>query len=158
MLKDITNRGQSLRISRNYRFENGLSDFDLEANNELAKVDKFEAKKQKYMYIVDKLMNSNISFSDIAKNIGHGPSMITYLNTGRTKEIKYFYDGGFPIRPVGKDRDAAVERDVIAGMTVEEVAIKYDLAPKRVDLILRELGWGKWGDLRLPMGKTPNDL
>lgn len=84
---------------------------------------------EKYQNIIDLLTNSEKSFSEIAKETNSAPSHIKRINDGEIKLVRFaFQDIVFPIRETKEERNKRIINDLNEGMSVKDVAQKYDMA------------------------------
>lgn len=92
---------------------------------------------EKYENIIDLLKNSEKSLSEIAKETNSSPSYIKQINDGGVKLVKFaFQDTVFPIRESKEERNKRIMDDLNEGMSVKDVAQKYDMADSSIRTIV----------------------
>lgn len=92
---------------------------------------------EKYQNIIDLLTNSEKTFSEIAKETNSSPSYIKRINDGKVRIVRFaFQDIVFPIRESKEERNKRIMNDLDDGMSVKEVAQKYELTDSSIRMIV----------------------
>lgn len=95
---------------------------------------------KEYEGILDLLANEpEITVAEIAKIFGVSTDTIYNANKGRLKIVRELWDGGFPIRPLGKKRTEAIMHDLRDGMEVEEVIEKWGIRKEYANTLKRRV-------------------
>jgi len=114
-----------------------------------------------YIEVIDMLRDQDIPIKKIAKDFGVSTDTIYNVNKGKIITLRQLFGDIFPVRLIGVDKTAAIQKDILDGMNVQDICDKWKITLSYVYQLFNRLSREdeKQGKAQVPNeGRDANEV